>query len=99
WSRASSSRSRIWPRLPSRSPTRELICASASLTRFSPHSLKQDDGVVLTIDPRYRGPDTSGNGGYTCGLVAAHVAGDAEVTLRLPPPLGRPLRVEPRDDG
>jgi hypothetical protein len=49
---------------------------------------------VLTIDPRYRGPDTSGNGGYTCGLVASLLEGDAEVTLRLPPPLGRPLRVE-----
>jgi hypothetical protein len=50
--------------------------------------------VVLTIDPRYRGPDTSGNGGYTCGLVAGRLDGDAEVTLRLPPPLGRPLRIE-----
>jgi hypothetical protein len=49
---------------------------------------------VLTIDPRYRGPDNSGNGGYTCGLVAALLDGDAEVTLRLPPPLDRPLRVE-----
>jgi hypothetical protein len=49
---------------------------------------------VLTIDARFRGPDTSGNGGYTCGLVAGLVDGDAEVTLRLPPPLDRPLRVE-----
>jgi hypothetical protein len=49
---------------------------------------------VLTIDPRFRGPDNSGNGGYTCGLVAGLLEGDAEVTLRLPPPLGRPLRVE-----
>jgi hypothetical protein len=48
---------------------------------------------VLTIDPRYRGPDNSGNGGYTCGLLASLLEGDAEVTLRLPPPLDRPLRV------
>jgi hypothetical protein len=48
----------------------------------------------LVIEPRYRGPDASGNGGYTCGLVAEFVDGPAEVTLRLPPPLGRPLRVE-----
>ena len=48
----------------------------------------------MIIDPRYNGPPGSGNGGYTCGLVAGllRVAGGAEVTLRLPPPLGRPLR-------
>jgi hypothetical protein len=50
--------------------------------------------MTLTIDPRFRGPDTSGNGGYTCGILAALVdAPAAEVTLRLPPPLGRPLQV------
>lgn len=53
---------------------------------------------TLLIDPRYAGPPGSGNGGYTCGLVAGLVGGTAEVTLRLPPPLARPLRVE-RDDG
>lgn len=50
------------------------------------------------IDRRFRGPSESGNGGYTCGLVASFVDGPAEVTLRLPPPLDTPLRVE-RDDG
>jgi hypothetical protein len=54
--------------------------------------------VQVTIDPRFRGPPASGNGGYTCGLVARFVTGPAEVTLRRPPPLGRPLRVE-RSDG
>jgi hypothetical protein len=53
----------------------------------------------VLIDPRFRGPDASGNGGYTCGLVAGLLDGDAEVTLRLPPPLGRPLRVERRGAG
>ena len=48
----------------------------------------------LVIDGRYNGPEGSGNGGYTCGLVAARVGGPAEVTLRMPPPLDRPLRVE-----
>ena len=47
----------------------------------------------FTIARRFRGPDTSGNGGYTCGLVAGFVGGDTEVTLRLPPPLDRPLEV------
>jgi hypothetical protein len=50
--------------------------------------------VELTIDARFRGPSDSGNGGYTCGVVARHVGDPAEVTLRLPPPLDRSLRVE-----
>jgi len=52
----------------------------------------------IVIDRRFRGPSESGNGGYTCGLVASFVDAPAEVTLRLPPPLDTPLRVE-RDDG
>ncbi|MEO5577276.1 MAG: hypothetical protein ABIR67_13710, partial [Gaiellaceae bacterium] len=48
---------------------------------------------TLTIERRYRGPLDSGNGGYTAGLLAAAVGGPAEVTLRLPPPLDRPLTV------
>jgi hypothetical protein len=52
------------------------------------------DPASIVIEHRYRGPDESGNGGYTCGVVAALVDGDAEVTLRLPPPLETPLRVE-----
>ena len=49
----------------------------------------------LIVASRYRGPATSGNGGYTCGLVAGLRGGtDVEVTLRVPPPLDRPLRIE-----
>jgi hypothetical protein len=48
---------------------------------------------TLTIARRYRGPLHSGNGGYTAGRLAAFVDGPAEVTLRLPPPLDRPLAV------
>jgi len=48
----------------------------------------------FVIGRRFRGPQNSGNGGYTCGLVAGFVDGDAEVTLRRPPPLDRPLEVE-----
>jgi hypothetical protein len=51
----------------------------------------------ITIDGRFNGAEGSGNGGYTCGLVAGLVGGVAEVTLRLPPPLDRPLEVE-RDE-
>ena len=51
------------------------------------------------IDSRYNGPPTSGNGGYTCGVVAARApwAGLTEVTLRTPPPLGEPLTVDEVD--
>jgi hypothetical protein len=52
----------------------------------------------LAIDPRYAGPPGSANGGYTCGLLASFLDGRAEVTLRRPPPLGRPLRLAPADD-
>lgn len=62
---------------------------------------------TLEIAGRFNGPPESANGGYTCGLVAALVgAEEVEVTLRLPPPLERPLevtrdgeRVEVREDG
>ncbi len=47
--------------------------------------------TVEVIPRRYNGPPNSANGGYACGRVAAHVVGDAEVTLRLPPPLDTPL--------
>jgi hypothetical protein len=50
---------------------------------------------TITIGRRYRGPEQSANGGYTCGRIAAFVdAPTVEVTLRLPPPLETPLRVE-----
>jgi hypothetical protein len=48
--------------------------------------------VQVIIPARYNGPPGSANGGYTCGLVAGLLGGAAEVTLRRPPPLDRPLR-------
>ena len=49
----------------------------------------------VVIERRFRGPANSGNGGYTCGLIAELLGGsDVEVTLRVPPPLDTPLRVE-----
>lgn len=53
----------------------------------------------FTIARRYRGPEESGNGGYTCGMVARFVAGDAEVTLRKPPPLDAALEVRRVEGG
>ena len=54
----------------------------------------------LTIARRFRGPLTSANGGYASGLLAQAAGAlglddveGIEVTLRLPPPLERPLTV------
>jgi hypothetical protein len=71
-------------------------------SRFSPLSRKRSIGSVvgeqIVIERHFRGPTESGNGGYTCGVVASRVDGPAEVTLRVPPPLDTPLWVE-RGDG
>jgi hypothetical protein len=50
--------------------------------------------VELVIERKFRGPSESANGGYTCGVLASFVHGPAEVTLRQPPPLEKPLEVE-----
>jgi hypothetical protein len=47
----------------------------------------------VKIDRHFCGPPESGNGGYVCGMAAAFLKGDVEVTLRRPPPLGTPLDV------
>lgn len=54
--------------------------------------------MELVIDRHFRGPTESANGGYTSGMLASFLHGPAEVTLRLPPPLGRPLEVEWEDE-
>lgn len=51
--------------------------------------------TALRIDERFRGPPTSGNGGYSAGLLAKELGGTGcVVTLRKPPPLMRDLRIE-----
>jgi hypothetical protein len=51
--------------------------------------------AAVIVPARFNGPPDSGNGGYTCGLVAAELgAGGAEVSLRAPPPLETELTVE-----
>ena len=54
-------------------------------------------GENITIERRYRGPTQSANGGYAAGRLATFVDGPAEVTLRLPPPLDRPLAIGSED--
>ncbi len=62
----------------------------------------------LMVPARYCGPTSSGNGGYTAGLLAERFAHHprpadeclvVEVTLRTPPPLDTDMRVEHLDDG
>jgi hypothetical protein len=49
---------------------------------------------TLTIPARFNGPPGSANGGYTCGRLAQLMdAEEVEVSLRIPPPLERPLQV------
>jgi hypothetical protein len=54
----------------------------------------------VVIDPVHRGPTSSGNGGWTAGVLAAYLPGDGPVTvtLRRPPPLARPLEVRTVDE-
>lgn len=62
-----------------------------------PPSLRDTE---IVIPARFCGPDRSGNGGWVCGSVAAALVGrlgaapgdtPVTVTLRVPPPLERPL--------
>ncbi len=54
---------------------------------------------TVSIPSRFNGPPDSGNGGFSCGVLAAHVDGPARVRLHVPPPLDRPLEVRPTADG
>jgi hypothetical protein len=47
-------------------------------------------GAILSF---FRGPPNSGKGGYVCGMLARHIAGAVEVSLRAPPPLETELGV------
>ncbi|GAA1108937.1 hypothetical protein [Nocardiopsis metallicus] len=53
--------------------------------------------TTLLIPGAFNGPDGSGNGGYSAGLLAGRLTAPGgpavQVTLRTPPPLDRPLTV------
>jgi len=53
----------------------------------------------IVIKNRFCGPPKSANGGYVCGLLAAHIDGSAEVTLMAPPPLEEPLDIVAGEGG
>lgn len=46
-----------------------------------------------TIGARFCGPPNSGNGGYAVGLVAKHLRGAVEVTLKRPLPLDNVMQI------
>jgi len=53
----------------------------------------------ITIPKRFNGPPDSGNGGYVCGVFAIATGDDLRVRLIAPPPLDKPLLLEPVDAG
>jgi len=53
----------------------------------------------IRIPARFSGPPDSGNGGYTCGLLAAHLGQSGECTLRKPVPLEQEMQVLHADHG
>ena len=53
----------------------------------------------FTVPSRFCGPPDSGNGGYTCGLLAAELSRVVECTLRAPVPLNVPLNLERTSSG
>lgn len=55
--------------------------------------------TTLTIPSRFNGPPSSGNGGYSCGVLASFLGGPAAVSLRRPVPLDRALALRHEDGG
>ena len=57
--------------------------------------------TTVIVPSRFNGPPASGQGGYSSGVLAAHLEGPATVSLRRPIPLDRELevRVEKRGAG
>jgi hypothetical protein len=55
--------------------------------------------ATVTVPARFNGPPASGNGGYSCGVVAATLDGPAAVSLRRPVPLDQALAVRDEGDG
>ena len=53
----------------------------------------------VSIPARFNGPPGSGNGGYSCGVLAILLEGAARVRLFAPPPLDKALSVSCHEDG
>ena len=57
-----------------------------------------DSPQTIVIPQRFCGPPNSGNGGYSCGILAKNIPGPSRVRLHSPPPLDRPLTLAEMDD-
>ena len=55
--------------------------------------------ATVTVPSRFNGPPASGQGGYSSGVLAAHLEGPAAVSLRRPVPLDAELEVRVETDG
>lgn len=53
----------------------------------------------LLVPQHFHGPPDSGNGGYTCGLIAEALDFTPQITLRKPIPLDQPLQLHRLADG
>ncbi len=71
--------------------------SATETSHLSTNTLATAEPIVILA--RYRGPEHSGNGGYTCGRIASCLEGTVEVTLKKPPPLDRPLEVRRSAEG
>ena len=56
-------------------------------------------GETLVVPRRFNGPQESGNGGYTSGILADRLGGPVEVNLRAPVPLDAPLALTAGEEG
>jgi hypothetical protein len=52
---------------------------------------------TVIVPARFSGPPNSGNGGYTCALLARHGGNPAEITLRRPIPIESEMQVVQED--
>ncbi len=52
----------------------------------------------VSIPAHCNGPADSGNGGYSCGVLAGFIDGPARVRLHAPPPLATGMQVRESDD-
>jgi hypothetical protein len=54
--------------------------------------------TTVSVPARFNGPPASGQGGYSSGVLTAHLAGPAAVLLRRPIPLDQELEVRVEKD-
>jgi hypothetical protein len=83
-------------------PIFRLCLLTATKKRPVPNSYRNEILIVMqpiTVPVRFCGPPDSGNGGYTCGLVASAMGGVVECTLRAPVPMEVPLHFARTDSG